>query len=76
MTRLIAPLFTISLMIATPSFTYAQDYPKRPIRIITSPIGGGNDFTSRVVAQEISGPLGQPVIVENRPTLLLGELVA
>ena len=43
-----------------------QDYPNRPIRIITSPAGGGADFVARLVAQGISGPLGQPVIVENR----------
>src|SRR5215470_14237163 len=44
----------------------AQDYPNRPIRIVTSGVGGGSDFTARRVAEGISGPLGQPVIVENR----------
>jgi len=43
-----------------------QAYPTKPIRIVTSPAGGGGDFTSRIIAQAISGPLGQPVIVDNR----------
>ena len=44
-----------------------QDYPSRLIRIVTSGAGGGSDFASRQIAQGITGPLGQPVIVENRP---------
>ena len=54
----------------------AQDYPARPIRIITSPAGGGNDFPARLIARAISGPLGQQVIVDNRPTILIADLVA
>ena len=55
----------------------AQNYPAKPIRIITSGAGGGNDFVSRIIAQGISEPLGQSVIVENRATgFIPGELVA
>jgi tripartite-type tricarboxylate transporter receptor subunit TctC len=43
----------------------AEDYPARPIRIITSGVGGGNDLIARDIAQAIAGPLGQPVTVEN-----------
>jgi tripartite-type tricarboxylate transporter receptor subunit TctC len=50
------------------SAAYAQQYPSRPIRIITAGAGGGSDFVSRLVAQGISEPLGQPVIVVNYPT--------
>jgi tripartite-type tricarboxylate transporter receptor subunit TctC len=41
-------------------------YPNKPIRIVTSEVGGGADFSSRLIAQGISPALGQPVIVENR----------
>ena len=44
----------------------AQAYPNKPIRIVTSQPGGSSDFNARLIAQGISGPLGQPVIAENR----------
>src|SRR5688572_29940376 len=44
----------------------AQDYPNKPIRIITTAPGGSSDFTSRLMAQNLVGPLGQQVIVDNR----------
>ena len=57
--------------------TCAQNYPVRPIRIITAGVGGGNDLVSRLIAQGISGPLGQQVIVENRSGgLVAGEAAA
>src|SRR5688572_8679549 len=45
----------------------SQTYPTKPIRIVTAAIGGGSDFTTRLIAQAITGPLGQPIIVDNRP---------
>ncbi len=54
----------------------AQDYPNRPIRVFTSEPGGGTDFAARQVAQAIAGPLGQPVVVENRVQLIAIETVA
>jgi tripartite-type tricarboxylate transporter receptor subunit TctC len=44
----------------------AQEYPAKPIRIVTSSPGGGSDFVARAIATGISGPLGQPVVVDNR----------
>lgn len=44
------------------------DYPSRAIRMVVPfTAGSTSDVTSRLVAQAISGPLGQPVVVENRP---------
>ena len=55
----------------------AQTYPTKPVRIVTAGIGGGNDWLSRVIAQGLSGPLGQPVIVDNRGGgVVPGEVVA
>ena len=54
-----------------------QDYPNKPIRLITSEVGGGNDFSAREIARGISGPLGQPVTVENRQAgVVPGEIVS
>jgi tripartite-type tricarboxylate transporter receptor subunit TctC len=42
-------------------------YPDRPIRVIVSvPAGGGVDTITRMVTDKMRGPLGQPLIVENR----------
>ena len=45
---------------------WAQEYPSKPIRIITGDAGGAVDFTARVIALGITSPIGQQVIVENR----------
>ncbi|QDL91183.1 tripartite tricarboxylate transporter substrate binding protein [Paroceanicella profunda] len=45
----------------------AQDYPDRPVTIVVPfPPGGSTDLLARKIAEKISGPLGQPVVVENR----------
>jgi tripartite-type tricarboxylate transporter receptor subunit TctC len=59
---------------AGPAFT--QNYPSKPIRIVTSPAGGGNDLPARLIARAISGPLGQQLIVDNRATVLIADIVA
>jgi tripartite-type tricarboxylate transporter receptor subunit TctC len=67
------PVLRILLLSATIVATEAvlgQNYPNKPIRIITGEAGGDSDFGARLVAQGISGPLGQPVVVENRPSSL------
>ena len=55
----------------------AQDYPNKPIRIVTSEAGGGNDIQARMIAQGLSSALGEQVVVENRPSgVIPGEIVS
>lgn len=57
----------IAALFAAPLFTYAQEYPKRPITLVVpfAP-GGGTDSIAREIAQGMTEKLGKPVIVENR----------
>jgi tripartite-type tricarboxylate transporter receptor subunit TctC len=54
----------LAAMAAVPAV--AQNYPTRPIRVVTAQPGGGTDIAMRVVAPELSRLLGQQVIVDNR----------
>jgi tripartite-type tricarboxylate transporter receptor subunit TctC len=46
----------------------AQTYPTRPVRwILGFPAGGLSDIVARLMAQWLSGRLGQPFVIENRP---------
>ena len=75
--RLVARMLSVSVLALGSGMVSGQDYPSKPIRIITGSAGGGNDTTSRDIAQGISGSLGQPVIVENRgQAALSAEAVA
>ena len=69
-------VFALAVLVPAYGTVCAQEYPSKPIRIITSALGGGSDFVSRLVAQGISGPLGQPVVVENRSGVIPGEMVS
>jgi len=51
--------------IAMPPAAQAQAYPSRPIRSIMT-VAGGADVVARLVAQGLSGALGQPVVVETQ----------
>ena len=66
-TRFLVGMFSAGLIVLGAGGACGQTYPNKPIRIITAAVGGSNDFLSRNIAQGISGPLGQPVIVENKP---------
>ena len=54
---------------AAPRHAWAQTYPQKPVKIIVnvSP-GGGVDTATRLVAQKLADRLGQPFVVENRPS--------
>jgi tripartite-type tricarboxylate transporter receptor subunit TctC len=43
-----------------------HDWPTKPLRMLTAELGGGSDLSARLIAQGLSGSLGQQVIVDNR----------
>ena len=64
--RLIAPI--VIGLAAWPSPAAAQDYPNRPIRMVVAfAAGGTTDFVARLIADKTKGPLGQNIVVENKP---------
>ena len=59
--------FAASALLATAAMAQS-DYPNRPIKMIVGfTAGGSTDVIARVISEELSKRLGQPVIVENKP---------
>ena len=69
-------LFLAVLAVLNAVAVSAQNYPHKAIRIVTSEVGGGTNLVARLIAQGISGPLGQPVIVDNRGGFIPIQVVA
>ena len=64
--RTLSILFTC-VSLAFSSSAWAQGYPNRPLRIVVPFGAGAPDTVARVVGQQLSTQLGQPVVIDNRP---------
>lgn len=60
-------IFGLTFVLAACGSAFAQSYPTKPIRVII-PFGAGSatDIIPRIVFDQLSSQLGQPIIVENR----------
>ena len=56
----------VGLMFLGAGAVWSQDYPNKPIRILTAEPGGGPNLISRTIAPGMTSSLGQQVIVDNR----------
>lgn len=59
---------------------HAETFPDHPVRIVVGfAAGGASDVAARVIANAMSGALGQQVVIDNRPgasTSIAGDIVA
>jgi tripartite-type tricarboxylate transporter receptor subunit TctC len=77
LSHLVAGIFSFALTIAGTGAVSGQNYPNKPIRIVTTGVGSGGDLPSRFIAQGLTASLGQPVLVENRASgVIPGEIVS
>jgi tripartite-type tricarboxylate transporter receptor subunit TctC len=54
-----------------------QNYPAKPLRILTTGLGGSTDLAARTVAQGLTDSVGWTVVVDNRgSTIVSAEMVA
>jgi tripartite-type tricarboxylate transporter receptor subunit TctC len=75
--RVAAWLLAIATMMIGALAACAQNYPSKPIRVVTAAAGGGTDFAARVISAAVTADVGWQIIVDNRAgTNIAGELVA
>ncbi|MDB5927544.1 MAG: hypothetical protein JWN13_6480, partial [Betaproteobacteria bacterium] len=56
-----------AILALTAACAFAAEYPTKPVRIITPfPPGGSVDVAARLIGAELSKPLGQQVVIDNR----------
>lgn len=56
---------------AAPTKASVENYPVKPVRIITGAAGIFHDIVTRQLGQRLSARWGQPVVVENQPAAAL-----
>ena len=64
--RFMVSMFPVCMMVSSIGMVSGQDYPNKPVRMVTSAAGGGADLMARLIAQGLTVGLGQQVVVENR----------
>ena len=77
--RLVLPIAAAALLVPAAG-AWAQSFPSKPLKIVVpNAPGGAADITARTVGQKLSDALGQPVVIENKPSaggVIAGEQVA
>jgi tripartite-type tricarboxylate transporter receptor subunit TctC len=69
-------LFLIAVLISSAAPALPQDYPVKPVRIMTGSVAGMPDVIARQLAQRLSERWGKGVVVENRPFIMITAGVA
>ncbi len=64
--RLVVWLLTVGIMVLDASGASGENYPNKPVRMVTHGVGGGADFVARLIASGLTDSLGRQVVVDNR----------
>ncbi|MDQ6916568.1 MAG: tripartite tricarboxylate transporter substrate binding protein [Pseudomonadota bacterium] len=58
----------VALVLCAGGALAQERYPQKTVRIVVPfAAGGSTDIIARLLGERLSGPLGQPVVIENRP---------
>jgi tripartite-type tricarboxylate transporter receptor subunit TctC len=74
LSRFVVGMIAVGPMVLGAGAASGQQYPNQPIRMVGSLPGGGSDLVMRLIEPALRGSLGQPVIVDNRSSILLGDI--
>jgi tripartite-type tricarboxylate transporter receptor subunit TctC len=66
LSRLAVLMGSVGLLVLGAGVVSGQAFPNKPLRILTSAVGGSSDYASRQIAHGLTDSLGQQVIVDNR----------
>ncbi|HKA44442.1 MAG TPA: tripartite tricarboxylate transporter substrate binding protein [Burkholderiales bacterium] len=73
--RLVVCLLQTGVMMLAAGGACGQNYPHKPIRIVTSEPGSGTDLMARLIGQRLTDNFGKQVLVDNRGGTLAREVV-
>ena len=80
LSRALALGLTLCICMAGASLAQTTSFPNKALKIVVpNAAGGAADITARTVGQKLSEALGQPVVIENKPSaggIVAGEQVA
>src|SRR4051812_19768161 len=66
MRRMHETIFLVATILFAAASASAQNYPEKPVRIVTGGVGTFHDIVTRQLAQRLSEHWGQAVVVENQ----------
>src|SRR3989304_2650426 len=70
-------MFSVGMMVLATGVASSQPYPNKPIRIVTTQVGGGGDVLARIIQPDLASGLDQPVVIDNRTSgIIPGSIVA
>ena len=74
---LVFQMFLTVLVMCCAAGVFAQVFPSKPLRFLTTGAGASTDLAARTLAQGLSDSAGWTVIVDNRGnTIVAAELAA